>query len=224
MSRVWRAALLALVVAAVAAAPATAHQGNPNYRSVVDGVNPAQPGLQVQVLGFDNQLQLINRTGKVVVIEGYRGEPYARLLPNGTVEVNRRSPATYLNEDRFGQTVVPRFARPNAAPQWQVLDRTSRFTWHDHRMHWMSRGLPPQVHDKARRTKIFDYRIPLRVGDRPAAIRGTLFWIGTPSGFPLPAAISLAAIVLLGAAAVLYKRRRSGAMSEPRSRPAKEAW
>lgn len=57
------AALLVLGALGAPAAPA-----NVNFRSVIDRVEPPQPGLRLQVLGFDQNLQLVNRTGKVVVI------------------------------------------------------------------------------------------------------------------------------------------------------------
>jgi hypothetical protein len=209
MSRIRRGALATLLILAACAAPASAHQGDPNYRSVVDRVTPPVPGLQVQVLSYDDRLLLTNRSGRTVVIDGYEGEPYARLLPDGTVQVNRRSPAAYLNEERFGGVPTPPSARADAPPQWQVLDRTGRFEWHDHRMHWMVKGtLPPGIVREQRRQKVFDYRIPLRVGDRSGAILGTLWWVGSPSGFPLPAALSLAALAALGAGLVVVVRRR----------------
>ena len=40
MSRFLRAIALAAVVSAAVAVPARAHQGNPNYRSVIDQVTP----------------------------------------------------------------------------------------------------------------------------------------------------------------------------------------
>jgi hypothetical protein len=78
------AALLALL----AAAPAVAHQGNPNYRSVINAVRPAEPGLKLQVLNFDDRLQLDNPTGKTVTVQGYQREPYLRVRADGTVEVD----------------------------------------------------------------------------------------------------------------------------------------
>jgi hypothetical protein len=40
----------------------------------------------------------------------------------------------------------------------------------------MSRSPPPAVKDNSKRTKVFDYAIPLQVGNQPASISGTLFW------------------------------------------------
>ena len=111
------AALLALL----AVPTAQAHQGNPNYRSVIDGVIPNTPGVKLQVLNFDDRLQLDNRSGKTVTVQGYQHEPYARLLADGTVEVNRNSPAYYLNNDRTSTGKVP--AERQAGRDAELEDR-----------------------------------------------------------------------------------------------------
>jgi hypothetical protein len=206
-----RALALGAAAALLAAPAAAAHQGNPNYRSVVDSVTPAVKGLTLRVLNYDDRLELTNHSGTTVTVEGYSGEPYARVLADGTVEVNERSPSYYLNDDRFAEVKVPARADARARPQWSVVDRTARLEWHDHRMHYMSRGLPPQVKDKSKHTKVFDYAIPLRVGDRRASIRGTLFWQpddggGAPVG--MLAGLGALAVVALGVVAAVRRRRR----------------
>jgi hypothetical protein len=219
MSRSVRAALLALAMAIIAAGPAWAHAGNPNYRSVIDAVTPRVPGLKIDVVGYDTPFQLVNHSGKTVTIYGYGGEPYERILPDGTVQENRLSPAVYLNTSDFETVPAPSFANSDAPPQWKYVDKTGSFAWHDHRMHWMGAQAPPQVKDKQRKTKIFDYRIPMSVGHQKGRISGTLFWVGSAGGGPPVAAIvSLIAVLLLGTLAVVVVRRRREAS------PAKEAW
>src|SRR3954466_6599329 len=216
MLRLRAVATGAALLALLGAAPALAHQGNPNYRSVIHGVTPAVPGVKLQVLNFDDRLQLDNRTGKTIVVQGYQKEPYARLLADGTVEVNHNSPAFYLNDARTSTGKVPATATAKAKPDWQGVDRAGRFQWHDHRIHWMSAIPPQQVKDKSKRTKVFDWKIPVQVGATKASGNGTLFWAPKPGGGGPPGPIvALVAPALLGAGALLVARRRRGELDLP---------
>jgi hypothetical protein len=221
-----RLAVVASALFALAAAPAAfAHQGNPNYRSVIDRVSPKLPGLRLQVLNLDDRLELQNTTGRTVVIKGYQGEPYARLLGDGTVEVNRNSPAFYLNGNRTSTGTVPANAKPGATPDWKVVDRAGRFQWHDHRIHWMSTITPKQVTDKSKRTKVFDWKVPMQVGRTSGSVDGTLFWAGTGGGgAPVGAIGALVAIALAGLAAVVVVRRRRGEPALTATSSESEAW
>jgi hypothetical protein len=202
-------AVASSVLGLAAAAPALAHQGNPNMRSIVRTVLPKTQGVSLQILGGDDRFELTNRSAKPILLLGYDGEPYARLLPDGTVEQNTTSPAYYLNQERTGEVAVPKSASSTAPPTWKVLDRTGRFQWHDHRMHYMGTGVPPSVKDTKKTQKIFDYSIPLKIGQQTGAIKGTLMW--TPqknSGPPTGAIVAFALFVVAGAAAVVVVRRR----------------
>lgn len=224
MSRRLMLALIgALVVfpapAARAAAtnlPSTQESGNPindqgssyHYRTYITSITPHVRGLSVEVLEFADRLLLRNDTGQPITIYGYAGEPYARVLPNGAAEQNTRSPAVYLNTSFYAQVTVPPYASANAAPDWQTVDKTGQFEWHDHRIHWMSPVKPPQVKDTGKRTKIFNWSVPIKVGDSPGAINGELFWVPESSHAPAGAIAALAAIVAAGALVVFITRRR----------------
>jgi hypothetical protein len=224
MSRLRLVVALSALLALAAAPTAHAHQGNPNYRSVIDQVAPKLPGVRLQVLSLDDRLELQNTSGKTVVVKGYQGEPYARILGDGTVQVNHNSPAFYLNNDRTSTGKVPASAKAGATPDWQVVDRAGRFQWHDHRIHWMSAIPPKQVTDKTKRTKVFDWKVPLQVGPTNASVEGTLFWAGTGGGgTPVGAYAGLALIALLGVGAVVLVRRRRGA-DAPVGAAEIEAW
>ena len=201
----------------MAAAAATGSDGsspvydqgtNANYRSNITSLTPPVAGLSVQVLEFADRLLLTNHTGRTVTIYGYQGEPYARVLPDGTVEQNTLSPATYLNQSFYGNITVPASADASAPPHWVTLERTGVFEWHDHRIHWASPTLPPQVKDTGRRTLIFDWQVPISVGAQKGAIAGELFWQPNGSTAPLAAIILGVAIVLGGVALVVFVRRR----------------
>jgi hypothetical protein len=186
---------------------------NYNYRSYVTRVTPSLPGVSLQVAEFADRLILTNHSGQTVTVIGYQGEPYGRVLADGTVQLNTRSPAYYLNQNFYGDVNVPASASPTATPHWTVVDRTGRLEWHDHRIHWMSPALPPQVKDKAKRTKIFNWQVPIQVGARKATVDGELFW--TPAGgtkAPAGAIVGLVVLTVLGVLLVLFvRRRRSGA-------------
>ncbi len=181
---------------------------NFEYRSTITAVTPSAPGLSLEVLEFADRLLLTNHTGKTVTIYGYQGEPYARVLANGTAEENTRSPATYLNTSFYGNVTVPAFASPSATPHWVVVDRTGQFEWHDHRIHWMSPLTPPQVKDKSKRTLIFDWQVPIRVGTQAGAVAGQLFWTPESSHASTAVIVLGVAIALLGLAFVVFMRRR----------------
>jgi hypothetical protein len=209
--RIPLAAALAALAALVPATSAFAHAGNPNYESVVRGVTPPIPGFSVEVLSGDDRLAVANRGSSTVTIDGYNREPYLRLAPDGTVAINMRSPAYYLNKDRFSGGTVPASADPKAAPSWRVVEHSGRYEFHDHRMHWMAQNVPAQVKDRSVRTKVFDWRVPVQAGAKTGAITGQLFWRGSSGGPPAGAFAALAALVLLGAGSVVVVRRRRAA-------------
>lgn len=194
---------------------AVAHGGDPNFRSVVTSIKPLAPGLTAEVLNYDSHLSLVNRTRQVVVVNGYdRGDQVARLLPDGTVQVNLLSPSYWLNQDRLGRAAVPASADRSAAPNWKTLDRTGRYTWHDHRIHWMGASSPPQVTNQATRTKLFGWQVPLTVGDRRTEIFGNLVWVGSQSNLPLAAVVAIVVLAVALAAAAFAVRWRSRATNE----------
>jgi hypothetical protein len=202
--------LLLLVVGALllSAPAALAHQGSPNFLS---RVNAAPPGVEVTVLSRDDRLLLQNKSGKDVVVEGYEEEPYARIDADGSVAVNTNSKAYYINEERDGQVPAPKGVDSKGEPQWKEISKTGRFEWHDHRMHWMSKGDPEQVKHKDVRTKVFDWKVPVAIDGKPESIDGTLFWTPTPGGsvpwVPI-IGLTLAAIAVLVGVTVHRHRPR----------------
>ncbi len=215
-ARSIRSAALAVIVAALAAPAAYAHSGNPNYRSVLSPtapVRPTLPGVKINVVGYDSFMHIRSTASKTVTIYGYEGDQYARILPDGTVQVNHNAPAYWLNLDRFATTPVPAYATAKATPAWKTVDKTGQFTWHDHRMHWMLHTVPSQVHDKSKKTVVNGYTIPIAEGGQKAMITGTLFWVGQPGGPSGVAIGAMVVIVLLAAAGSVYvvRRRRANA-------------
>ncbi len=187
-SRVWALAFLLAAVLSLIYAPvrAEAHGGNPDYRSVINRVVPPVPGLKLEVIDYDADIRLTAPAGVRIEIDGYEGEPYARIQADGTVEVNQRSRSAYLNTERYGNAEIPETADNEAKPKWETVREDGVFQWHDHRSHWMSPQPPEKVEDRQQRTQLFDYEIPIRVDGKPATIQGTLFWVGSGSESKLP--------------------------------------
>jgi hypothetical protein len=218
-------AVLAILAGASAlSSSADAHQGNPDFRSRI--TSPQQyGGLFARVVRHDDSIEVLNRSGTELIVKGYRGEPYLRFRESRVVQVNEHSPTTYLNQDRYSQGVeVPASATPRARPLWRTVSRTGRYAWHDHRIHWMSKSLPPQVKDRDVRTKVFDWKVPFTFADIPGTFDGTLIWVGTgkspDSSNALPIAIAVALAIALAVAALLFWRRRRTSTARVKS----EAW
>lgn len=201
------AAALALVV--VTGSPALAHGSTPdatNFASRVTGNvaladgEPAgdaavPPGVQWRILGADALLAVHNTGNTDVIITGYNSEPFLRVGPEGTFE-NRRSPATYLNADRYAQVEVPPDADAEAEPQWRKISDEPRWQWHDHRIHWMAQESPPQVEENAGVAQtVLEWTVPYQVGGRQLAVRGLLEWI--PPGPVWPWLVGAATAVVL---------------------------
>jgi hypothetical protein len=201
---------------------ATAHEANPNFLTTLTAVQPETPGLKVQVVNLGDQLKIVNKTGKEVDLPGYSGEPYLRFLPDGTVQENQNSPAKYLNADRFGKTDVPANADENAKPVWKDIGKGGEYLFHDHRIHYMGSGTPPQVKDKSVRTPVFDWKVPMTVGGKPVAATGTLTWIPTPDddgGIGAGQIVIAVIAVLLAALLAFFLIRRRMRAATPGGAP-----
>ncbi|SFL71822.1 hypothetical protein [Geodermatophilus ruber] len=223
--------LLVVVLAGLAgllvAGPAAAHVGGGAAGSDFDGrvlsVTPALPGVSVRVLSFGDEFEVVNPTATDVEVPGYSDEPYLRIGPDG-VWRNSRSPATYINLDRYGRAALPPSADPAAEPEWAQVSTEPQYTWHDHRTHWMSEGvLPPVVAaDPTRSHVVSEWVVPMTYGGEQVQVRGELVWSPPPppwAVWPIYAALALAAVaagllargprplgalLLLGGAAALW--------------------
>ena len=179
-----------------------------DYRSNITAITPSAPGLSVEVLEFADRLLLRNHTGKTVTIYGYEGEPYARVLANGTAEQNMRAPATYLNTNFYANVAVPSSASASAPPQ--VGSGRShgrvRMARSPHPLDVAGAAGKRQEQDQA------DADLQLagadRRGEHQGAIDGQLFWTPENSKAPLAVIILGVVIVLGGLLFVVFVRRR----------------
>jgi hypothetical protein len=217
----------AVLLPATAAEAHTRTQETTNLVSRITA-DPGLPGVHWKVYTGGLLLEVVNESDHVLVVEGYEGEPYLRIGPDG-VEHNRRSPATYLNDDRVGQRVgtrtgvaMPPDVDASAPPEWIRIDTEPRAIWHDHRIDWASRQPPDFVEaGPLARTMmrinlvgvigragedagVFQqWTVPFSLAGEPAVLAGELAWEDPPSALPY---LGLAA--LLVAPGLLGLRRR----------------
>jgi len=200
VKRILVVGMAAGAVVLFAAAPASADPATPtNYRSQV--VYVEGPGVAaVEIIGGDAFVRLTAVTGVKLEVLGYEGEEYIRFDPDGTVYVNQRSPAKYLNDDRYADVELPTEADAGATPRWEAVSVDGTYSWHDHRTHWMS-PTPPAVVGESGGTQtvqIFDWVLPLRIDRETGKIVGTLTWIPSTTGLPW---FALSVVTLVVAAA-----------------------
>jgi hypothetical protein len=201
---ILRGVVVNVGVLVLAASPAAADAARPtNYRSTVTGVAPAQPDLVADVTGGDSFLRIRVAAGHRVVVLGYEEEPYLRVGADGSVEENLRSPATWLNRKRYGSTEpLPADADAKATPNWRRIGEHGVALWHDHRVHWMSVGHPPQL-GTATSGRVLDWSVNIEVDDRPAVVTGHLDLLPAPARWPWEA---VAVVGVLAAVVVCLRR------------------
>jgi hypothetical protein len=207
------ALLLALLVVLSWSSPAAADPAGPtHYDSRVTSVDPTDGAVTAsfEVLGGDAFLVVRAEPGTVVEVPGYEGEPYVRIGPDGTVEVNERSPSRWINDERYETSPAgaPADVDVDAPPRWELVGTDGEYAWHDHRIHWMSPSLPRQVDPTAGTPQpVAEWTVPVVVDGQPVTVAGELTWLPGPSPL-VPALLLVAALV----AALSLAWRRPGAV------------
>jgi hypothetical protein len=203
-SRVIAGAAVGLLLALAVGTPANADPAGPtDYSTEVVAVAPPTPTIRVAVLGGDSFLELRVDPGTEVFVVGYRGEPYLWFRPDGAVLENRRSPSTYINEDRFGGGDVPDSASADAPPEWSPIAANGRWAWHDHRAHWMQ---PTRPFGQSPGDQILEAVIPLRVDGVDVDVTVISTWQPAPSILPVWFGVAGG---VLSAVAAWWARRRN---------------
>ncbi len=175
-----RRALLAIVIGVgvvlLSAGPAAADPARPtNVGSHITAITPATAAVTVELVGANAFLRLRVRPGTTVTVMGYKNEPYLRIDADGTVEENRNSTATYLNRTLTGTVDIPAAANDDAPPDWHRVAGGGTYAWHDHRVHWMASGVPPERQP---------WTVPLLVDGAPATVEGWYAAESAPGALP----------------------------------------
>jgi hypothetical protein len=209
-------ALAALALSAGAAAHTIPGGGTNPYTSAVTAIVPPAAGVFAAVLGQDDRLWIDDSERRPLVVLGYENEPYLKFDRTGVYR-NLNSPATYVNQNRYGVGVsAPPSAKAGAVPKWQRIARDEAYDWHDHRIHWMSTIPPPVVQrDVSKPHRVFAWKIPIVVDGRKHMIVGTLDY--TPpakkggSLVAVAVAIALTLLAIVGGLVALRVLRRPSA-------------
>lgn len=173
-----------------------------SYKSRFTSIEPAGDEISLAVVGGDAFVEIRVQPGHSVEIPGYSGEPYIQIASDGVVSINERSPTKYANDDRFGTSELPDSADPAAAPRWTIVGTDGRYSWHDHRTHWMSYKRPPGVTGR-QIEQVFAWEIPLIVDGVERIATGTLEWHPNENGV-VPMAFGVVGLAGLG----LWRRGR----------------
>ncbi len=177
LTMIRRAALLALLALLLRGAGRPRPRGQPELplRRASRSRRPPK-GVNVEILNFDDRVLLHNTSEQDVEIFDYENEALrADARPTAPSWSTRtRRPTTSTRTARASPR-CRRTCRPSR--QWKELSKSGRFEWHDHRMHWMGEGDPPNLTDKSVETKIDDWEIPIAVGGQKGQIAGTLTWV-----------------------------------------------
>jgi hypothetical protein len=201
-SALARVLLLAIVLLVATAGPASADPAKPgDYTSGVTHVDPPTSAVSVKVVGGDGFLELTVARGHDVIVDGYSGGPWLHVRPDGTVEENQNSPATYQNATRFGAPVPPNITADTETkepPVYKTVATGGVYAWHDHRIHWMSPQPPPNV---TRGDLVYpDWTVPMIVDGAAVTVHGRLVYVKAIS--PIPwfalAIVALVAVVVVG--------------------------
>jgi hypothetical protein len=161
--------------------------------------SPDVADLTAKITDVSGTLELTWNGPGTVVVAGYEGEPYLRMTPAG-IERNVRSPATYLNQNRYARVTVPAIADATAAPQWERISTGHTTAWHDHRTHWMDVAVPAAVRVDERVAHVIfpSWQVPVTVDGTAANIVGRLVWIPPPVGTPWLIAGLALTVLLIG--------------------------
>jgi hypothetical protein len=182
-----RAVLLPLVVAALAAPGQAAAHGRSatvalDYRLELDSSTRALPGVHVQILDGDRDLEVKVARGVDLLVRGALGEALLRVDATG-VWVNASSPTA--TSDKLVSS---------SKRGWVHVSGSSSIAWHDHRL------APPPTGKVGLAGR---FSVPIEVNGRRTQIAGTFVRVPRPATWPWPAG----AAAFAAAVAVAVRRR-----------------
>jgi hypothetical protein len=174
------AALLAVVLAVgvlvVPSTPAAAHASDPSLHPVIDAVDPALPGVTVQLASsVTAQLVVANPTATALFVRDVNDVAFLRIGPDG-VFANKSSPWWYLTNSPNGDADVPPDARPGAPARWEQVSAEPAWGWFEHRLHPTPQRVPRDIARTRRIATLERWSIPMYYGDENVEVRGRIVY------------------------------------------------
>ena len=202
ISRILAGFGVCLATIGVVASPAAADPAIPtNFKSSVTALDPVSNVVSVKVSGGDSFLSALVTPGHTMIVYGYTqyNDQYLRISADGTIEENLSSPATYVNADRYAKTQAPTNVDGQGPPVWKKVGSGGAYTWHDHRIHFMSPGVPAILSQAGVTTgHVQDWRVPVLIDGVPTTVVGTLDLVAAPSiVFPFILLVAIAALAFI---------------------------
>lgn len=169
-------ALVACQALTVGSLPAEAHSGDLLAKPIFERIDPAIPGLEVQVVYTANyQFLVTNPTPTELVVVASTGEPFIRIGPDGAFG-NFNSPSWYNSNvpDGLLPNQIPKRAKPgaNVEPDWARVSKDPSWGWYDHRLHPVERYLQKEVLESTEPVNLGPWDVPVRYGEQEAKIKG----------------------------------------------------
>ena len=161
------------------------------------------------MLDDDDRLELSERHRQARRDLGYEGEPYLAFR-DGRVYRNMRSPATYLNDDRFGESSFPRprTRRRRRSGSRSRRRRAVRLARPPHPLDErdaaaQGRGREDEAHH------VFDWTVPATLDGAPLASPGRSTTSRRRTRIPPILLVPLVLLIILGVLLVVLRHRRA---------------
>ncbi len=217
----WPTRILLSCIACYLLVPVTAYghgAEDEDYRTTILSIEPE--GLPVDVSMDDgDEIRFENQGSEDLVLCGYESdacEPWVRIGPEGVfVDTNSKAFFSNAEEDEIGG--VPDGAGEGPAEFERVREAPAFYAYHDHRVHWMGRAVPPNVDESNPDVqKVMDGEVEFRYGDTSGVVKVRVDYVGGRTWFQrygeqLVVAIGILVMVAFFIVDAVRRRRRTAA-------------
>jgi LPXTG-motif cell wall-anchored protein len=170
-------ALLMWLGVLIGAAPAGAHQADPNIDTAILRLTPNASGIEVSIVqgGLIPAMSAYNPTGGQLEVLGADGAAFLRLGPRGT-EANLASASYWRSTAPSGAARVPPGAFSGAPARWQLISRRPAWAWYDQRVPAIQ-SAPASARSRSQPTLLARFAIPLRLGSTAVTASGVVEYL-----------------------------------------------